>query len=58
MKCPNCSFENRDDVAVCRVCGYVLASTTSPSDVPTKHNKYDDAPDERSEERSVGKECR
>lgn len=46
MKCPNCSFENRDDVKVCRVCGNVLVTEISASDIPTKHSKYDDTPDE------------
>ncbi len=46
MKCPNCSFENRDDVKVCRVCGNVLINTISASDPPIKQSKYNDAPDE------------
>ena len=46
MKCPNCSFENRDDVKVCRVCGNVLINTISTSDTPIKQSKYNDAPDE------------
>lgn len=46
MKCPNCSFENRDDVKVCRVCGNVLINTISTSDTPVKQSKYHDEPDE------------
>lgn len=46
MKCPNCSFENRDDVTLCRVCGNLLINTSTTSDAPTKRSKYNDTPDD------------